>query len=153
MTGPPGAAPSCWTVQETAAFGPANTISSVVENPAGTYKVTLSRVITAGAGTSITYTPTTGQPARGCFKSHAGNANSDGATLPSDILDIVDNINGVRRCPGTQTLCPLQPWQCDLDRSTQCLPADIITLIDMLIGNGFTVANGTNLPTGPAGCP
>jgi hypothetical protein len=147
LTGPPGANASCFSLAETATFGAANTISSVVENPAGTYTVTLSRPITSGAGTSITYTPTSGTAITGCFKSHPANVNSDTGAAPVDILDLIDNLNGVR-------VPPLAIWQCDLDRSGVCLPADIITEIDMLNGaNGFIVWNGTSRPVGPGACP
>jgi|CXWL01.1.fsa_nt_gi hypothetical protein len=149
VTGPPGAQSSCWTVQETATFGSPNTISSVVENPLapGTYTVTLFRAITAGAGSSITYTPTAGAVSQGCFKSHPANVNSDTGAAPVDILHLIDNLNGIR-------VPPLASWQCDLDRSNVCLPADIIAEIDMLNGvNGFIVWNGTSRPTGPPGCP
>lgn len=147
VNGPSGAQSSCWSVQETAAFGSPNTISSVVENPSGTYTITLSRVITSGAGTSLTYTPTTGTASRGCFKSHSANVNSDTAAAPVDILHLIDNLNGIR-------VPPLAIWQCDIDRSGICLPADIITEIDLLNGtNGFIVWNGTSRPTGPGTCP
>lgn len=146
-TGPAGAEASCWTVQETAAFGAANSVASVVENPAGTYTITLSRPITAGAGTSITYTPTGGAGVLGCFKSHPANVNSDSASAPVDIIHLIDHLNGVR-------VPPLTSWQCDLDRSNACLPADIISEIDMLNGaNGFISWNGSARPVGPAGCP
>lgn len=147
ITAPTGAQASCFSVAETATFGSPNTITSVVENPLGTYTVSLFRPITAGAGTSITYTPTTGTPSIGCFKSHPANINGDSTAAPVDILDLIDHLNGVR-------VPPLFVWQCDVDRSNSCLPADIITLIDMLNGaNGFIVWNGTSRPVGPAGCP
>lgn len=146
-TGPSGAQASCWSVQETATFGSPNTITSVLEAPAGTYTITLSRPITAGAGTSITYTPSVGSTSLGCFKSHPANVNSDSAAAPADIIQLIDHLNGVR-------VPPLAIWQCDIDRSTLCLPADIIAEIDLLNGsNGFIVWNGTARPTGPAGCP
>ncbi len=147
VTGPAGAQTSCWSVQETATFGSPNTITSAVENTPGNYTITLFRSITAGAASSIKYTPTAGAVSQGCFKSHPGNVNSDTATAPSDILQLIDNLNGVR-------VPPLAIWQCDLDRSNVCFPADILALIDMLNGaNGFIVWNGTALPSGPAGCP
>ncbi len=147
VTGPVGAQNSCWSVQETATFGSPNTVSSVVENPPGTYTVTLFRAITAGAGSSIKYTPTAGAASVGCFRSHPANINSDSTASPADILHLIDHLNGIR-------VPPLSLWQCDLDRSGVCLPADIITEIDMLNGaNGFIVWNGTPRPTGPGTCP
>ena len=146
VTGPAGIQNSCWTMQESANSGLPNSIASVLESPAGTYTITLSRAITAGAGTSISYAPTIGTASTGCFGSHPANVNSDSAAAPVDILHLIDNLNGIR-------VPPLTIWQCDLDRSGVCLPADILAEIDMLNGtNGFIVWNGTSRPLAP-GCP
>jgi len=65
----------------------------------------------------------------------------------ADILRLIDNLNGIR-------VPPLTIWQCDIDRSGVCLPADIITEIDLLNGtNSFIVWNGTSRPVGPGTCP
>jgi hypothetical protein len=83
----------------------------------------------------------------GTFISHPSNVNSDSAAAPSDILDLIDSLNGVR-------VPPLNIWQCDIDRSTVCAPADIIGEIDLLNGaNGFRVWNGSSKPATAGICP
>jgi hypothetical protein len=65
-----------------------------------------------------------------------------------DILAIIDNLNG-RIDP------PLPMYQCDIDRSGKCLPADILRVIDLLNGaHCFYPWNGACLPEWPsAWCP
>ncbi|UCC31951.1 MAG: hypothetical protein JSU86_06665, partial [Phycisphaerales bacterium] len=45
----------------------------------------------------------------------------------SDILWLIDCLNGVRSCEK-------KPWQCDVDWSGMCGPPDILRLIDLLNG-------------------
>lgn len=76
-----------------------------------------------------------------------GDANSSRYTGPTDILEIVDNINGVR-------VPALQPHQCDIDRSGVCAPADILSEVDLLNGvTGFPSYNGASLPVCPSEVP
>lgn len=134
-----GVSPSSFTVACFPAGAPCPTISTAnaVDH---TVTVTLSSVIPAGKWTCITHTASGDQA---CIGSLPGDADGNLTTLPTDILAIIDNLNGI--------LVPaLTPDHCDLDRSGQCLPADIITEIDMLNGaNGFIVWNGKTL----AACP
>lgn len=66
-----------------------------------------------------------------CLGALPADANSNLTAAPTDILDIIDNLNGVR-------VPPLVIYQCDIDRSGACAPADIITEIDLLNSvNGF----------------
>ena len=142
----------CWDLCETDSVpGFPNAIESILDDGRGRYTVRLVRPITAGAVTTLTHV---GSGASGTFISHPANVNSDSAALPSDIIDLIDHLNGIRTCPGTQTPCPLQPWQCDIDRTGACLPADIINLIDLLTGiNGYRVWNGTTRPAIAGVCP
>jgi hypothetical protein len=135
----------CWELCETDVEGSQpNSIVSVVHDGRGQYVVSLARPITQGAVTTITHL---GEGAVGEFTSHPGNVNGDSAAAPTDILSLIDNLNGI-------LLPPLSPWQCDLDRSGACLPADIITLIDLLNGaNGFRNWNGTPKPIKDGICP
>jgi hypothetical protein len=72
------------------------------------------------------------------------DANSDRTSAPVDILDIIDNLNGV-------LVPPLADHQCDIDRSALCAPADILSEIDLLNGaSGFLVWNGKTLPVCPS---
>lgn len=105
-----------------------------------TTTVTLSSVIPAGKWTCITHTASGDQA---CIGSLPGDASGNLTTAPADILDIIDNLNGVR-------IPALALDHCDMDRSGVCLPADIIAEIDMLNGaNGFIVWNAKSL----AACP
>lgn len=121
----------------------ANDISSVVYQGGGVYRLTLLRPITTGASTTIEYT---GNGSFVRYFAHPANVNNDGAAAPTDILTLIDNLNGV--------LVPaLSPYHCDLNRSGVCNPADILTLVDLLNGAGaWDPWNGTQRP-GTAGCP
>lgn len=139
--GPAGAPIVCWSLCESGYPETSNTIGNIVESPDGTYTITLIRPITSGAATTLKYTPTNGTPSMGVYIAHPGNVNSDSTTAPSDIIDLVDHLNGVRNPP-------LAIWQCDIDRSGLCAPADILGEIDLLNGvNEFQVWNGTPKPT------
>lgn len=135
----------CWDICETdLAGGMANSVVGVLDEGRGRFTISLQRPITPGAVTTITYV---GSGAMGTFVAHPSNVNSDSAAAPSDILDLVDNLNGVR-------IPPLNIWQCDIDRSSVCLPADILTEIDLLNGaNGFRVWNGSSKPATAGLCP
>ena len=67
------------------------------------------------------------------------DANGDGASSPSDILDLIDHLNGVITLP---------PWGTDVDRNAATNSADILTLIDLLNGAGpcWDPWNGETLP-------
>ena len=147
VTAPAAAATSCWTPCETRIAGTPNAIANVIEAPAGTYTIALSRPISAGAVTTLTYAPSAGAATTGFFTSHPANVNGDSAAAPVDILDLIDHLNGVR-------VPPLNVWQCDIDRSVLCAPADILTEIDLLNGaSGFAVWNGTPRPSATGLCP
>ena len=55
------------------------------------------------------------------------DADGDGTSAPSDILRLIDDLNGVHDPP-------MEHWQCDIDRSGVCGPPDILRLIDLLNG-------------------
>lgn len=134
-----GAAPGDFSVACNPAGAPCPTVSNV-NTVDQTVTVTLSSVIPAGKWTCITHTASGDQA---CVGSLPGDASGNLTTAPADILDIIDNLNGVR-------VPALTLDHCDMDRSGQCLPADIIAEIDMLNGaNGFIVWNAKSL----AACP
>lgn len=135
----------CWDLCETDTVpGFPNAVQSVTDEGRGQFTITLARPITQGAATTLTYT---GSGVMATFISHPGNVNSNSATNPSDIIELIDHLNGIR-------VPPLSPWQCDIDRSGVCAPADIISEIDLLNGsNGFRVWNGTSRPAAAGICP
>lgn len=80
--------------------------------------------LATGASTTIGYLP--------------GDVSGDGHTSPTDILALIDSLNGISSLPTTST---------DIDRSSQANPADVLRLIDLLNGAGeFDVWNGASLP-------
>ncbi len=135
-----GAAPGDFSVACVPAGAPCPTATGAATVDQ-TVTVTLSTVIPAGKWTCITHTGTNKQV---CLGSLPADASGNGTATPADILDIIDNLNGVR-------VPPLAMHQCDLDRSNACLPADILTEIDLLNGtNGFAVWNNKSLGACPS---
>jgi len=70
-----------------------------------------------------------------------GDVNADRASVPADVLDLIDNLNGV-------LVPPLPIWQCDTDRSGACQAADVLGVIDLLNGaDAFDPWLNASLPT------
>ena len=60
-----------------------------------------------------------------CLGHLPGDVNSDRTAAPVDILSLIDDLNRVG-------VPPLAPWQCDIDHSDLCAPADILKEVDLL---------------------
>ncbi len=120
------------------------TITSVTWESGNSVTLQLSEPIQPNKWTCIKHN------ASGCEKCLGylpGDVNSNGSVAPADILEIIDNLNGVRNPP-------LMTSQCDIDRSGLCAPADILSEIDLLNGaNGFPVQNGRALEPCPSTTP
>jgi hypothetical protein len=102
--------------------------------------VNLTRTISIGAVTTLTYTDGGGTPYRGVFTSHPANVDADSASGPVDILAIIDILNHVR-------FAPWGNYSCDVDHSGACEPADILRVIDLLNGaDAFDPWIGQPLP-------
>ena len=86
--------------------------------------------------TVVTYDPTGWSTRIGYLPA---DVNGDGTSSPSDILDLIDHLNGVITLP---------PWGTDVDRNAATNSADILTLIDLLNGAGpcWDPWNGETLP-------
>jgi hypothetical protein len=113
---------------------------STIQSLGSILNVKLSGVIPAETWTCVRHGPS--GPER-CVGSLPGDVSGNGTTVPADIIDLIDHLNGIR--------VPLLTIEhCDLDRSGLCLPADIITMIDLLNGNGFSNWNGRSLPACPS---
>ncbi len=105
-----------------------------------TVTITFDSVIPAGHWTCVTHTAS---GTMACLGSLPADVNSDGTASPSDILDLIDGLNGISG--------PLGLNQCDVDRSNACGPADILAVIDLLNGSSmFQVWNGEALSACPA---
>jgi len=75
-----------------------------------------------------------------CWGRLPGDVDNGGATSASDILQIIDNLNGVIDPP-------LEPYSCDIDVSGVCNATDILGEIDLINGAGFGQAyNGVGQP-------
>ena len=129
----------CFELCETAVdglLGP-NSIVDVTGSGTGQYKIVLDHAITAGAVTTIQYK---GSGSYVEFTSHPANVNADSKSAPSDILKVIDYINGVAT----------SPWGIyseDVDRSELLRPPDILRVIDLLNGAGvFNSWLNTPLP-------
>lgn len=146
-TGPTGADRQCWTLCETLVAGTANRVVSANETSPGIYTLMLSRPITAGAVTAISYTNNNSGVTTGHFTSHPANADGNGTSAPADVQGLVNALRG------TQTL----PWGLfsrDIDRSGTITPLDILEAIDLLNGAGtYNPWNGTLKPIAQPTCP
>ncbi len=141
---------ACWSLCETnhnptvhPGLGP-NAIASVLDNGGGMYTVTLSRPITHGEVTTLTYTSKSGLTVvTGTFYFLPGDAGADGTSAPADVLAVIDSLNGV-------TLLPVS--QVDMDRDGTPAQADILRVIDLL--NGADVFEPfVNVTIDGTGCP
>jgi hypothetical protein len=120
------------------------TISSVTPGPGNTLTLNFSGPIQPNRYTCVRHIASN---SRRCIGYLPGDANSNRTTNPSDILTIIDNLNGIVNPP-------LQPHQCDIDRSNVCNPADIITEIDILNGSGYPPGqNGRTIEACPSTTP
>jgi hypothetical protein len=147
VAGPGGGADACcWELCETDFGGHApNAILDVEDNGDETYTIRLERPITASAVTTLTYR---GGDRTGTFVAHPGNVDGDANAAPSDILALIDCLNGL------EDSCPWAVYSCDIDHDGVCAPADILRLIDLLNGAGaFESWNGTALPEAQDICP
>ena len=149
VTAPLGAAEAnwrdCWSLCETAPEGPANDISSIVDNGGGDFTITLDRAISTGEVTTITYWADDGGHTTLVLNSLPADVSGDDTSAPSDILYLIDCLNGVRTC---------EMPQCDVDRSGVCGPPDILRVIDLLNGAGeFDAWLNRTLPACGDCCP
>jgi len=147
----PGISEDCWSVCESPTNPTPNVIALVSEGPPRMYEIRLARPITPGAVTTLTYAPGHPHAATAKFYFHPGNVNGNDLTNTIDILDLVDYLNGISTMPWGK-------YSTDLDHSGLTLPADILTLIEMLGGNFLGISHPigdwywTSLPSGE-GCP
>lgn len=133
----------CWTLCETAIAATPNEVLAAAYVEADRYSITLKRPLTPGAATTLTLN---GDPAtRGIFYSHPANINADSASSPTDLLVLIDALNGI-------PFLPFGLHSGDIDRSGMLAPADIIEAIDLLNGaSAFAPWNGVARPD-PSPC-
>ncbi len=77
-----------------------------------------------------------------CIGALPADTGGDGLSDAADVVALLDCVSGTSTC---------QLWQCDLNRSGMCTPADMLRLIDLLNGAGaFTASDGATLPVCPS---
>lgn len=150
VTGPPGAdIVGCWdnvceTNQNVSRHPPGlspNGVVSVADLGGGQYELTLSRPITPGEITKITYQSSTGMTQTSCsFTFLPGDANGDGNVTPHDGLAMINHLLNT---------VPLPLDQADVNRSGAASPADVARWTEVLKGievhapwNGASVSGG-----------
>lgn len=118
-------APEHFVVQQEGVEGAPPGVLSVQQVANNGLRLTLGRPIAPKAWTTILHGPTNSAVRLGFLPA---DVSANGFSSPSDILDLVDLLNGVG---------PARPiWSTDLDRSGLTTPTDILTLIDLLNGTG-----------------
>jgi hypothetical protein len=118
-----------------------NQVSSTSESPAGRYRLILSRVITSGAVTQVSYEG--GVLVN--YVSHPGNANGDEFADAHDVESLVEYLNGGDAMFGE--------YSTDIDHSQAFNPADLVALLDLLNGADLHAEwNGSSRPVNTT-CP
>jgi len=148
---------SCWSLCETG-FSPAcaaNSITSVVEGPAGVYTINLAHGISAydvgapapavGVGHATTIQYNGGSFVK--YYKHPGNVDGSSFTNAQDITQLIQRLN-IALGGGSVLL-----WETDINQSGSITVADLTALINLLNGaTQYDIWFGTPKPTG-VGCP
>ena len=139
--------PQCWDLCETDDNDDPNEITSVRDNFDGTFTFQLSRPITPGAVTTLTYTDYTGvRRATGTFTSHPGNVDGNAMSDGADVTAIVAILNGGPAL--------WDPYSMDIDRNGRFAPADMLRVIDLFNGSeDYDAWLGTAKPLAGDVCP
>lgn len=126
---------------------PSFTVSVVPEGDAPTVEqvdllgtnvlVTLSDPIEPGKWTCLKQF---GSSLEWCFGSLPADVNGNGTADTNDLTRLVEQLNGLA--------APVPVYQCDANRTDQCVAPDIITVIDLLNG-GWNSQNLPACPTAP----
>jgi glucose/arabinose dehydrogenase len=127
--------PQHFNVEEQGGDGIPPAVVSVTYLDTHRLRIRLGDPIEPGAWTTITLAES-GASVRVGFL--PGDVNGDHTTAPSDILALIDALNGVIELPLSST---------DIDRNGDAGPLDILRLIDILNGaDAFAPWNGVSLP-------
>ncbi|MCH7995067.1 MAG: hypothetical protein IIB57_11585, partial [Planctomycetes bacterium] len=120
-----------WSICETQTDGDPLRIRKIDDNGNGTYRLILSRKITAGGTTTLTFS-SDGRTSTGVFKSHPGNVNGDAIVSVADILSFID-------CCTNRICTPAWgQYSCDINHASGFQgmePEDLRTLFAILTGN------------------
>lgn len=136
--GEAGATIDCFALCETAEneLTEPNSIASVTDHGDGTYTVLLEKPIAANAATRIVYADESAIE----YISHPANVNADSTASASDVLWIVDVVNGL-------AVPQHGRYSSDIDHSGIVATPDILRTIDLLNGaDALPTQLGTLLP-------
>lgn len=134
----------CWRFCETVPGSTPNGIVSVTDNGDGSSTVHLAHVTTPGSFSKVTYS---GTNVTATLIAHPGNVDGDGSTNLSDVLFLMDALNGF-------VTLPAGLYSGDIDRSGLVTGADLLDEVGLLIGEGaFPIWNNTARPSGNVNCP
>ncbi len=104
--------------------------------------VHFSRPVAAGRWTCISFVQAPEQEV--CLGSLPTDVDGNTMGHPEDVQTLIDQINGLLDPP-------LEERQCDIDRSGQCGPSDILRVIDLLGGaEAYDAWVGQSLPACPS---
>lgn len=132
--------PSNFTVVEFGGTDPAPQVVGVLPLGPAQVRVMLSETIEPGAWTCV-YNG--GSGTRTCIGYQPADVNGDGTSSPTDILRLIDHLNGVVNPP-------FGLWQTDANRSGFAEPSDVLRVIDLLNGaDAFDPWLGQSLPPCP----
>ncbi len=136
----PALSPIDFTLSQFGSNQLAPVIQSVQAVGENSVRLNFSHALQPGSWTCVTSNNGGGKV---CLGYLPGDINADAQVNPSDILYLIDNLNGV-----VQPASPI--WQTDINRSGSAEPSDILRLIDLLNGAGaFIPWNGASLPACP----
>jgi glucose/arabinose dehydrogenase len=122
-------------IAEEGGAGTPPSITSVTQLDDDRVRLRVSPRLTVGAWTTITYVDTDSSIRVGYLP---GDINGNATTGPTDILALIDSLNGITPLPDDST---------DINRDGTTGPLDILRLIDLLNGAGdLDPWNGVSLP-------
>jgi hypothetical protein len=132
---PLGLTAADFAVTEEGGDGVAPEIADITFVGPNTIRLSFGEIIETRAWTTITHSDSGTSTRLGYLP---GDVNGSGTTGPSDILALIDALNGARSLPEYST---------DIDRSGSTAPADILREIDLLNGAGaYPVYLDASLP-------
>ena len=115
-------------------------ILNVIQKNHFTVTLELNQPIPPGRWTCFTHS----SGPQVCLGFLPSDANGNRTAGISDIIDIMENLNGIYNPP-------MALWQCDVNRSGECNAADILVTIDLLNGAvEFDPWNDQSLPVCPS---
>lgn len=130
---------NCWSYCENP--DGSNAIASVTNTGGNTFAVALATPLAQNTANRINYDGGIGGP---LLIAHPANTNADGVSSASDVLFVIDMLNGV-------TSPPFGLFSQDIDHSNAFTPADILRTVDLL--NGAAAYDSQNLKVKPTAGP